>query len=189
MKTQSVREQLLEHTLVLIRRRGFNGFSYRDLAELVGVKTSSIHYYFPSKDDLVLEAVREYSARTQERIRAIDTSLPPLEQARQYLAPLHAGSGTDQACLVGMLSADVLSLSEPVRATMRDYVRMQEQWLTGLFERAQPLRDKPYPVPPAQLAQVVYGSLQNGLMAARLCGTAERLESAAAMLIGVMPQQ
>ena len=30
MKTQSVREQLLEHTLVLIRRRGVNGFSYRD---------------------------------------------------------------------------------------------------------------------------------------------------------------
>ncbi len=29
MKTHSVREQLLEHALVLIRRRGFNGFSYR----------------------------------------------------------------------------------------------------------------------------------------------------------------
>ena len=51
MKTQSVREQVLEHTLVLIRRRGVNGFSYRDPTELVGVKTSSIHYYFPSKDD------------------------------------------------------------------------------------------------------------------------------------------
>jgi TetR/AcrR family transcriptional repressor of nem operon len=44
MKTQPVREQLLEHTLILIRQRGCNGFSYRDLAELVGVKTSSIHY-------------------------------------------------------------------------------------------------------------------------------------------------
>ena len=69
MKTQSVREQLLEHTLVLIRRRGFNGFSYRDLAELVGVKTSSIHYYFPTKDDLVLEAVKTYSAMMSERLR------------------------------------------------------------------------------------------------------------------------
>jgi TetR/AcrR family transcriptional repressor of nem operon len=187
MKTLSVREQLIEHTLVLIRRKGFNGFSYRDLAELVGVKTSSIHYYFPSKDDLVLEAVREYSARVHERIRAIDTRLPPAEQARQYLEPVRTGFSTDQACLVGMLSADVLSLSEPVRAMMREYVQMHEKWLTGLFERAQPLRDKPYPVPPAQLAQVVYGSLQNGLMAARLFGTHERLEASAAVLAGVMP--
>ena len=42
MNTRSVREQLVEHALVLIRRRGFNGFSYRDLADLVGVKTLSL---------------------------------------------------------------------------------------------------------------------------------------------------
>jgi TetR/AcrR family transcriptional repressor of nem operon len=125
MKTRSVREELVEHALVLIRRRGFNGFSYRDLAELVGVKTSSIHYYFPSKDDLVLEAVREYRARKQARLDAIDSSLPPAEQARQYLAPLCAGAGTDQACLVGMLAADVLMLPESVRGGMRDFVRVQ----------------------------------------------------------------
>ncbi|CAG2161134.1 TetR/AcrR family transcriptional regulator [Cupriavidus numazuensis] len=188
MTSLSVREQLIEHTLVLIRRKGFNGFSYRDLAELVGVKTSSIHYYFPSKDDLVLEAVGEYSARTHERIRAIDTKQPPAEQARQYLEPLRAGLDCDQACLVDMLSADVLSLSEQARATMREYVRLHEQWLTGLFERAQPLRDTPYPVPPAQLAEVTYGALQSGMMAARLFGTHDRLEAAAAVLAGVMPQ-
>jgi len=188
MKPHSVREQLLEHALVLIRRRGFNGFSYRDLAELVGVKTSSIHYYFPSKDDLVLEAVREYSARTQERIHAIDTSLPPAEQARQYLAPLRAGVGTGQACLVAMLSADVLDLPESVRQVMRDYVRMNEQWLARLFERALPLRSTPYPVPPAQQAQVVYGALQNGMVSGRLFDSSERLEAAAALLTGVIPE-
>jgi len=42
----SVREQLIEHMLVQIRHKGFNGFSYRDLGKLVGVKTSDIHYYF-----------------------------------------------------------------------------------------------------------------------------------------------
>jgi Transcriptional regulator len=124
MNTRSVREQLVEHALVLIRRRGFNGFSYRDLADLVGVKTSSIHYYFPSKDDLVLEAVREYGTRRRARLDAIDASLPPAEQARQYLAPLLAGAGTDQACLVGMLSADVLMLPDAVRAAMQDFIRL-----------------------------------------------------------------
>ncbi len=71
---------------------------------------------------------------------------------------------------------------------MRDYVHMHEHWLTGLFERAQPLRDTPYPVPPAQLAEVAYGALQSGLVTARLFGTRERLEAAAALLVGVMPQ-
>jgi TetR/AcrR family transcriptional repressor of nem operon len=116
MKTQPVREQLLEHTLVLIRSRGFNGFSYRDLAELVGVKTSSIHYYFPSKDDLVLEAVREYSRRISERLAGIDSSLPVLEQARQYLTRCARRAVRGQICLAGMLSTEILSL--PNRSTM-----------------------------------------------------------------------
>ena len=39
----TVREQLLDHAQVLLMTRGYNGFSYRDLSALVGVKTSSIH--------------------------------------------------------------------------------------------------------------------------------------------------
>ena len=30
---------------------GFNAFSYKDIQENVGIKTSSIHYYFPTKTD------------------------------------------------------------------------------------------------------------------------------------------
>ncbi|QET06047.1 MULTISPECIES: TetR/AcrR family transcriptional regulator [Cupriavidus] len=186
MKTQPVREQLLEHTLVLIRRRGFNGFSYRDLAELVGVKTSSIHYYFPSKDDLVLEAVKTYSARITERMRNIDPELPLLDQARQYLEPIRATCGSDQICLAGMLSTEVLSLPECVHKVLKDFYAVNEAWLTKLLEKGQEQRDMPYPVPPAMLAQVVYGALQSGLIAARLFGNQERVEAAAHTLLGAL---
>src|SRR5690606_22091844 len=45
MNAATTREQLVCHAQALIRQRGYNGFSYRDLAEHVGVKTASIHYY------------------------------------------------------------------------------------------------------------------------------------------------
>ncbi|SDP16553.1 transcriptional regulator, TetR family [Ralstonia sp. 25mfcol4.1] len=189
MKTQPVREQLLEHTLVLIRSRGFNGFSYRDLAELVGVKTSSIHYYFPSKDDLVLEAVKEYSRRISERLAGIDSSLPVLEQARQYLDPLRQTCGSGQICLAGMLSTEILSLPESVHHVLKEFYHINEGWLTKLLERGQRERETPYPVPPAMLAQVIYGSLQSGLIAARLFGTHERLDAAAETLLGALCNQ
>jgi TetR/AcrR family transcriptional regulator, transcriptional repressor for nem operon len=47
MDKHTVRDQLLDHARNLLMTRGYNGFSYRDLSALVGVKTSSIHYYFP----------------------------------------------------------------------------------------------------------------------------------------------
>jgi TetR/AcrR family transcriptional repressor of nem operon len=123
MKTSSVREQLLEHASVLMRRRGYNGFSYRDLAELVGVKTSSIHYYFPSKDDLVLEVVRQYRQTSVARLAAIDTSLPLIEQARKYVLPLSNGIDLGQICLIGMLAAEVMVLPQAVRALLQEHFR------------------------------------------------------------------
>src|SRR5246127_5484918 len=82
--TATVREQILNHAITLIMLRGYNGFSYRDLSELVGVKTSSIHYYFPSKDDLVLEAVAGYSDEVLAAMRAIDPALPAAAKLSLY---------------------------------------------------------------------------------------------------------
>ncbi len=186
MKTQSVREQLLEHTLNLIRCRGVNGFSYRDLAELVGVKTSSIHYYFPSKDDLIFEAVKEYSSRISERIRSIDTSLSPLEQVRLYLGPLRATCCGDQICLAGMLATEVMSLPASVHASLQEFYRVNESWLTRVIEQAHAGRTTPPPVAPATLAKVIYGALQSGLVASRLFGTPDRMEAAAETLIAAV---
>ena len=74
----NTRDQLLAHAEKLIRTRGCNGFSYRDLAEHVGVKTSSIHYYFPGKDDLLYEAVEAY---TPARWRPCAPSTRPCPRA------------------------------------------------------------------------------------------------------------
>lgn len=186
MKTQPVREQLLEHASVLIRRRGYNGFSYRDLAELVGVKTSSIHYYFPSKDDLVLEVLRLYRDSVATRIAAIDTNLPLVEQARQYVDPLPRGIDAGQICLVGMLSAEVLALPPAVSAMLQDHYRTNETWIAGLLHRAELERGKPYPVPPQAFAKVLYGAIQNGMITDRMSGTTDRLHAATDMLVGAI---
>ncbi|MBV8270751.1 MAG: TetR/AcrR family transcriptional regulator [Cupriavidus sp.] len=186
MKTLSVREQLLEHASVLIRRRGYNGFSYRDLAELVGVKTSSIHYYFPSKDDLVLEVVREYRQTSRARLAAIDTSLPLVEQARRYVLPLSNGIDLGQICLIGMLAAEVMVLPDTVRALLQEHFQANENFIAALLRRAEAERGQPYPVPPQLLAKVLYGAIQNGLITARMSGSNDRLDAAANMLIGAV---
>jgi len=186
MKTHTVRDQLLEHASVLIRQRGYNGFSYRDLAELVGVKTSSIHYYFPAKDDLVLEVVRLYRERAQTRLAAIDTSLPLVEQAHRYVDPLRNGIELNQICLAGMLSAEVLALPDSIRSLLQGHFQMNEVWIAGLLHRAEIARGQLYPVPPPALAKVLYGAIQNGIITARMSGSTDRLDAAADMLVGAV---
>ncbi|MWL89228.1 TetR/AcrR family transcriptional regulator [Cupriavidus sp. SW-Y-13] len=183
---QSVRDQLLEHASVLIRQRGYNGFSYRDLAELVGVKTSSIHYHFPAKDDLVQEVVKLYRERSQARLAAIDPALSLCEQAWQYIRPLRNDIELNQICLAGMLSAEVLALPDAIRIPLQAHYRMHEEWIARLLRRAEIERGEPYPVPPMALASVLYGAIQNGIITARMSGSTDRLDAAADMLMGAV---
>jgi TetR/AcrR family transcriptional repressor of nem operon len=183
MKTVSpVREQLLEHTLVLLGTRGYNGFSYRDLAELVGVKTSSIHYYFPTKEDLALAAVQAYAGNIGDIMRGMDVNGPLKEQIEKYLALWRKNLGTSRVCLCGMLAAEATSLPQNVLTALQAFYSMHEAWITQRLERAVAEKGVQLPAAPSVYAMTILGALQSGLISARLFGKPCRLDAASAML-------
>lgn len=60
MKTK---ERILQLAISLIQERGDLGWSYEDISAEVGIRKASIHYHFPRKEDLIIEAARVYIAR------------------------------------------------------------------------------------------------------------------------------
>src|SRR5437868_439642 len=51
-----------------IQAGGLGGFSFREIAEDVGVKSSSVHYHFPTKEDLAAAVVRRWTDKTSANI-------------------------------------------------------------------------------------------------------------------------
>lgn len=47
---------------------GFCGFSFREIAADVGIKSSTVHYHFPTKEDLAAAVIRRWSEYTCEHI-------------------------------------------------------------------------------------------------------------------------
>src|ERR1700741_3179618 len=47
---------------------GFGGFSFREIAADVGIKSSSVHYHFPTKEDLAAAVIRRWAEETSEFI-------------------------------------------------------------------------------------------------------------------------
>ena len=82
-----------------IRSAGYNGFSFRDVASDVGVKSSSIHYYFPAKEDLGVAVARRYRERFFEGLR--DLSGSPETRLRAAYGKAMEKDG--QMCLCGVL--------------------------------------------------------------------------------------
>jgi TetR/AcrR family transcriptional repressor of nem operon len=55
-----------------MQRGGFGGFSFREIAADVGIKSSSVHYHFPTKEGLAAAVIRRWAEETS---KAIDEQL------------------------------------------------------------------------------------------------------------------
>ncbi|NYT85217.1 TetR/AcrR family transcriptional regulator [Pollutimonas harenae] len=177
----TTREQLLAHAQTLIRQRGYNGFSYRDLADQVGIKTSSIHYYFPSKDDLLAEAIDNYAEQTASKLQGIDQTLPACERLNRYAGLLH-GSPTDQICLCGMLAADFSSLTDRARQAVQSFYRTHESWLSKVVADGQRDGTLARSEDPAAAGRYLFSAFQGALMSSRLFQTSDRIQDVVASM-------
>ena len=175
MATSSIREQLLEHAQILIRQRGYNGFSYSDLAKLVNVKTSSIHYYFPCKDDLLVEAINRYAQQVSDQIHSIDQTLPAYDRLSRY-AMLFNSAPTDQVCLCGMLAANFASLSDRALQAVQSVYRTHETWLSEVVADGQRDGSLHWSDSPDAAGRHLFAAFQGALMSARLFQTPSRLQ-------------
>lgn len=86
--TRTALMDLAEHT---VRSRGFDGFSYADLAEAIGIRKASIHYHFPTKAKLSEALIERYQTSLQQGLTEIDAAMPALARASRHSLPCTAG--------------------------------------------------------------------------------------------------
>src|SRR6516165_9972861 len=111
MKTLDIRQKILEVAETLIQTKGYNAFSYRDIAKIVGIKTSSIHYYFPSKADMGKAVVKRHIETLITVLDELIASKRSWEKKLDAFFELiftHTYLAGRRMCLGGMLASDVL---------------------------------------------------------------------------------
>ena len=122
-----------------VQTKGFNGFSYRDLAAEIGIKTSSIHYHFPTKDALALELVKTYHAAFNlELDRITAESGNGRSQLEKYIELFERNLAVDNKfCLCGMLASEINSLSNEVKQAIQSFFTANELWLSRVIANGQ----------------------------------------------------
>lgn len=79
------RQEILAAAVAVVVERGFAAARVADVAALAGTSTGTVHYYFPTKADLLDAALRYASDRAHERHRA---ALDALDDPHQQLLAL-----------------------------------------------------------------------------------------------------
>jgi TetR/AcrR family transcriptional regulator, transcriptional repressor for nem operon len=168
----------------LVQTRGFNGFSYADIAEALGVTKASLHYHFPSKADLGRRLIERYEQAFLAVLKGIDaTGAAPREKLKRY-ARIYADVLRDnRMCLCGMLASDYATLPKAMKEEVRHFFDENEQWLVAVLEQGRKSGALEFKGSPLDLARVVVGSLEGAMMLARSYGEPARFDSAAERLI------
>lgn len=120
----TTRESLLEAAGNLVQEVGWASFSFRDLADRVGIRSPSIHYHFPTKADLGVALVTWMRERRWEK-ECLLVELHPNPRDRLIaLGDLIAECSCDgnRSCPIYALQAEYSVLPEGMQAALKGWI-------------------------------------------------------------------
>ena len=131
-------DDILACTRDLIVAGGYHGFSYADVANVVGIRKPSIHHHFPSKVDLVRTLVARYREEARAGIAHLERNVSdPVELLRSYTVYWETCITNASApfCVCALLASELPVLPEEVAIEVRAHFRWLSNWLASVLER------------------------------------------------------
>lgn len=168
----------------LIQTRGFNGFSYADVAAEVGITTASLHYHFPTKADLGLSLLQRYQETFEEALAELARSGGDTRTLLEGYAELYRSVlRKDRMCLCGMLAAEHSTLPASMQRALKSFFDANERWLAGVLEAGRRKGELKLTGAAREEARLVVAALEGALLVARSYDDPGRFQDAAARLL------
>jgi TetR/AcrR family transcriptional repressor of nem operon len=172
-RSSTTSDDILACARSLIVTGGYNGFSYADIADVVGIRKPSIHHHFASKVDLVRTLVSRYREEAEAGLAALERHVPdPREQLKSYVGYWEAciGDATAPFCVCALLASELPILPEEVALEIRAYFRFLSGWLTAVFERGVQQKTLVLANAPRVEAEIFMATVHGAMLSARAYG-------------------
>jgi TetR/AcrR family transcriptional repressor of nem operon len=134
--SSDTKSEILKSATRFLRKQSYNSFSYNDIAEEVGIKKPSIHYHFPTKDILGVEAVKYYEKLIIQYITKLeDHTDNPLEKLDAFFEFFRVGIEKDYLCPGAVLSVEFNTLNKEMKDILRSLFNYYTTWLAEVLEK------------------------------------------------------
>jgi TetR/AcrR family transcriptional repressor of nem operon len=127
-------QRILDTAQTLIVERGYNGFSYADIAEVVKVSKASIHFHFSTKAVLVEQLVRRYRADVLGNLGQLAAQVAPAQQRLAHYAGYWENcirTNTSPYCMGAMLASELPTLPAEIQVEVRAFFQDMHGWLAS----------------------------------------------------------
>jgi len=189
MKQPNTTEQrILAAAKDFIQTRGYNGFSFHDISEKVGIRTPSVHHHFRTKSDLGKALLAQERDAMSKSMRMIDAQVGSTwGKIKRYVELWSdaAGDGT-RICILGMLAAEYNTLPEPMQTELRQFFEEHEGWLAALLRQGRADRILSFDGAPAVAADGMLAFLHGAMVSARAFHDIERFRATIQWLLNLL---
>jgi len=163
------KEQILDIAENILRDRGYNGFSYKDISNLLGIRNASIHYHYPTKTDLGVAIIRRAMDRFENWTQSLESrnlgypeKLTELCLRFKKFVDCH-----QQICLGGTLQTDFKTIPEEMQEETRQFVSSMLRWLESLLKDGREQGAFDFPGEARDQALLTAASLQGAVQLVR----------------------
>ena len=182
--SSSTASRVLDTAERLVQVRGFNGFSYADIAAELQITKASLHYHFATKADLGEALIARYAARFFAALDAADRAGASAPAKLSAYAKLYADVLSQQRmCLCGMLAAEYPTLPGPMQSAVLDFFDHNEAWLQAVLEQGRSDGTLEFTCPARDTARMIISGLEGAMLVTRPYGDAGRFQVAADSLL------
>ncbi|PUV25060.1 MULTISPECIES: TetR/AcrR family transcriptional regulator [Sphingobacterium] len=129
----TTKEKIVNTAAEMLSNIGFNAFSFHDIANAIGIKTSSIHYYFPTKSDLIVEIIH-YSQNIQAALFEAISEKNPQEKLSLLIDFYVDLANKGQMCPIVSVSSDMNNIDTNIKLEVGKFYDFLADWLTSVIE-------------------------------------------------------
>ncbi len=165
----TTREQLLTVAADLLQRVGYASFSFRDLAEAVGIRAASVHYHFPTKADLGLALIDWFRAQSDPQMAALCQAYPNVRERLLALAEQVAEHTctNGKSCPINLLLSEFSVLPENLQIKVRAWVDDCLAGMAAWLEQGRQAGELKFPGDAIYQARLVWSVIEHGTQLSR----------------------
>lgn len=176
-------DRILDIAERLAQSRGFNAFSYADVAAELNLTKAALHYHFPGKAELGIALITRYAQRFMTALAAIDAIDDPRAELQAY-AQLYLGVLHDQRmCLCGMLAAEHQTLPDSMQDAVVAFFDDNERWLAAVLDDGRARGTLTFAGTSQTTARMIVGGLEGVMLVARVHHDPNRFKASADQLL------
>jgi TetR/AcrR family transcriptional regulator, transcriptional repressor for nem operon len=131
---KDTRSEIMDVAEKLIRTKGYNGFSYKDISSVLHIKNAAVHYHFPSKSDLGVAIIQRTREEFYKTVSIASTDQTAMDKLKRFMDIYSNSHKNGLVCFMGALGPSFESLPTEMKKELALAGEEIRNWVIEVLE-------------------------------------------------------